>query len=303
MKENINKLRKKADRFFNIVKIHGYRVAIVVYATKPPVLNSLFRLIFGRLLIKIKIMNNDMFVDLNDPGISMKLISEGIKEVGHVRQLRENLKPGMKGIDIGSNIGYYALIESEILGSEGFVFSIEPEADNLKLLRKNIKLNNAERIFKVSQYLVGDHNGVERFYLSSCSNRHSLSAIDKIGSVNIPMITVDKFMADNGLLSKDINFIRMDIEGYEVIAFQGMKSLMDARTPMKIFIELHSSYYPQWGWTLEKFVQLLFDKGFTFKAISYEKGAEEFFMYEPSIAQVLETQNRVNGFQACLERA
>ena len=49
------------------------------------------------------------------------------------------------------------------------------------------------------------------------------------------------------LKSEGVDFIRMDIEGYEVMAFQGMQELLKSKRPLKIFIEFHHHAIPQYS--------------------------------------------------------
>ena len=48
----------------------------------------------------------------------------------------------MKVFDLGANIGYYVLMESELICNKGKILAIEPVKKNMQLLEKNLKLNN-----------------------------------------------------------------------------------------------------------------------------------------------------------------
>jgi hypothetical protein len=122
--------------------------------------------------------------------------------------------------------------------------------------------------------------------------------------VETPMVTIDKFLDDNNLKPEDIDYLRMDIEGYEVVAFQGMLNLLKAKNPLKILMEIHSEYMKEWNWNLEKFVDFLGSYNLFIKAISYEKGADEFSINNPTRGQILDTyyKHKIGGFQAYIER-
>ena len=49
-------------------------------------------------------------------------------------------------IDIGANIGYYALIESQLVGKNGKIYAIEPIKSTYKTLQTNVKFNHLENI-------------------------------------------------------------------------------------------------------------------------------------------------------------
>ncbi len=239
-----------------------------------------------------------MYLNAYDPGISTMLLTEGTREPGHVAQVRGNITPEMTGIDLGANIGYYALMEAQLIGEEGKIYAIEPAPGNIDLLKRNIKANGFEKRFVISQYLVGDRNEVGKLEISALSNRHSVSTNGLGDFIEVPMITLDSFMERNALAAKDIDFLRMDIEGYEVIAFQGMKQLMTSGTPLKIFIEFHPGWYARWGWTFERFLDYLESFGFKLRSLAF-KGEEGIVtLTDPTRQQVMETQispRTVNG--------
>jgi len=61
--------------------------------------------------------------------------------------LDETLRPGMTFVDVGANIGWFSVKASRIVGQHGRVISVEPDPDNLELLRANLWRNgctNAE---------------------------------------------------------------------------------------------------------------------------------------------------------------
>ena len=68
----------------------------------------------------------DILVMPNDPGISLELSIYGIHEPITTKIISRKLKKGMVCVDIGANIGYYALLESKSVGRDGKVIEIEP---------------------------------------------------------------------------------------------------------------------------------------------------------------------------------
>ncbi len=290
IKEHFRKMR-------GILKNHGLKAVILIYLTKIPLFEKLTRFFFGRILIKTKIIGSVMYLDIFDKGLHRKLILKGIREVEHVNQINGNIKPGMIGIELGANIGYFALIEARLVGEKGLIYCIEPEPNNVKLLKKNIAANKLGDRMKVFRYLVGDHNGMEKLYLSEFANVHSLSpSRGKEGFAEVPMVTLDNFIKQNNI--PRVDFIRMDIEGYEAIAFKGMEGWFRSGPNLKIFMEFHPMYYQEWGWTFEKLLRYLELFGFKVREIS--KGRE--VLRDPTIEEILKMHSDNNGSQAFLEK-
>lgn len=291
--------KRKIGRRFNqlrhdligITKNHGFKISIfyliVKIVTKLPLLSAIFKKACGqKLLVKVLVLDSWMYLNLFDPGISYQLIVNGIREPGHVEQVRDALKAGMKGIDIGANIGYYVLLEAQLVGLEGRIFCIEPAPDNFSLLKKNVLENNFDDRVTCFQYLVGDKNGPEKLFLSEAANSHSIAAISG-RSVELPMVTIDHFLATKHINPEEIDFLRMDIEGYEVMVLQHMQTLLaNRKKPLKLFIELHPSSYEQWGWTLEKFINYLMSLGFIPKSVVEREIDEQGLINERAVSMV-----------------
>ncbi len=56
------------------------------------------------------------------------------------------LKEGDVVLDIGANIGYYVLLEYQLIGKSGRIYAIEPVYNNFELLQKNLRLNNLKNV-------------------------------------------------------------------------------------------------------------------------------------------------------------
>lgn len=303
IKENLKSMQR-------VRKLHGMKPAALLYLTKIPLVKNLLR----NTLVETKIFGSTMYLKVSDGGLHRRLLLAGVREKEHTQQIQTYVKPGMVGVDLGANVGYFALMEARLVGPSGKVYCIEPETGNLRLLHKNIQANgDLGQHMEVFQYLIGDHDGMEKLYLSEFGNVHSVSsARNKQGSIDVPMITLDSFMEQNELQPGDVDFIRMDIEGYEVMAFQGMKKILEAKTPFKIFMEFHPMYYQDWGWTFERLLRFLDAYGFKIRELAKVKHTNpdgtirpHVVMQNPSIDDVLRMQQAApgEGSQALLERS
>ena len=56
--------------------------------------------------------------------------------------LKNYVKKNDMVLDVGANIGIFTLYLKQLVGTDGKVFSFEPEPHNFELLQKNIKVNN-----------------------------------------------------------------------------------------------------------------------------------------------------------------
>jgi FkbM family methyltransferase len=146
------------------------------------------------------------------------------------------LKEGDVVLDIGANIGYYVLVESQLIGERGKIYAVEPVQSNFELLKENLLLNNIHNVctFNIA---FGEKSAKSKIYISDKSNLCSMNREGVggkiLGSEEVTIFTVDSFLRDKVAP----NFIRMDVEGYEYEILKGMPQTL--RSNIKMLIELH----------------------------------------------------------------
>jgi protein-L-isoaspartate O-methyltransferase len=86
-----------------------------------------------------------MYLRIRDKGVSRQLALVGVREKFSTETLQGELREGDCVVDIGANIGYYALMEARLVGSYGKVYAIEPVSYNFQLLENNIQLKKLSR--------------------------------------------------------------------------------------------------------------------------------------------------------------
>jgi FkbM family methyltransferase len=176
------------------------------------------------------ILNSKMLLSPNDYGIHKELFLDGIREPIATKFIQQILKKEDVVLEIGANLGYYALIEAKKCKK---IYAIVPAPKNIISLKKNIKLNNYKNI-KVYNMALGDENKMAKMYLSSKCNWHSFYKQSGNEVIEIKMSTTDNFLEKK----EKPNFLRMDVEGYEYNIIKGMKKTLEYINRM--FIELHS---------------------------------------------------------------
>ena len=168
------------------------------------------------------------------------------------------VKLGDVVLDLGANIGYYTLLASRLVRSQGHVYAFEPEPTNFSLLNRNIDLNNYTNI-TTYQKAVSSKSGTMKFFVNTKdTGAHSLYDLDmEYGASSRRFITVDVVTLDELLPNLVANVVKMDIEGAELPALAGMKGII-ARSPnLKFFMELCTSRTSRIGYTLDEVYDVL----------------------------------------------
>ena len=200
--------------------------------------------ILNKKFITKKIYNYKMLLDLYDKGISRTLLLFGKRELEHKKMLENIIKPEMTVLDIGANIGYYSLMMLELMGNKGKLIAVEPSPSNIEILRKNLLLNKYNDI-EVHNAAISDENGTKKFFLSEMSNLNTLNYTEKKSlnltgeTINVKTLTVPQIME-----GRNLDLIRMDVEGHEVEVLNGLIPNIGVNNlyPSIIF-ETHRSRY------------------------------------------------------------
>jgi len=184
-----------------------------------------------------------------DKGISAELKLFKSHEPLTTKFVEKNLKEGMTCIDMGANIGYYALLESKKVGVNGKVFAFEPSPANFQCLSKNIKLNDVHNM-QLYNFACGDKDDFISFIVNDQSNlcrvvEENSAELKKIKNstvgnvidvIKIPLKKLDSVIKQESI--SKVDFIRMDLEGYEFKAYCGMRESIQKFHP-QLLIELH----------------------------------------------------------------
>mgnify|MGYP001175914766 CR=1 FL=1 len=242
---------------------------------------AFMRDVLQRRYIERKIHNYRMFLDLKDRGLSRSLLLFATREVDHKVLLERIVKSDMTIYDIGANIGYYPLMELGLIGPGGKLIAIEPVANNIQVLKKNLALNNYQNEdsnVEVLSGAVSNSTGTQSFHLSSHSNlgtfHPSGSASDLITgeTVEVPTFTVPELAGRYG----PPDLIRMDVEGHEVEILDGMiESIKTKKMQPSIIFETHLTRYSQIH-SMERTLQNLFrcNYGVSLAATSQQSGTD-----------------------------
>lgn len=176
----------------------------------------------------------------NDVGISEELFLFNTHEPFSTKVVMKNLREGMVCLDVGSNLGYYATLESKIVGKTGRVIAIEPSPVSFKYLEHNLALQNQSN-YEAFNFACGKEDREVRFLITGKSNLNRvLKEGEKTSSdmnvVKVPVKKLDTFLKEK--LLKKLDFLRMDVEGYEMQILEGAKESIGKFKPM-IQIEVH----------------------------------------------------------------
>jgi len=185
-------------------------------------------------------------------------------DLSEINLLKSLVKEGHHVLDIGGNIGFYAKLLSKLVGPNGKVYSFEPEKINFKYLQKNTAGLNNVVLFNSA---VSDKKGILKVYTSKLLNvDHRTYPIHNYDTVEeIEALSIDDLMAQKIIPKVDV--IKIDIQGFEVSAFEGMKNLLKTNNSLKILAEYWPHGFKRAGTSALLFYKFFSDLGYKFSII------------------------------------
>jgi FkbM family methyltransferase len=152
--------------------------------------------------------------------------------------LKNIINRGDVVIDIGANLGYYTVILSNLVKKEGKVYAVEPIKPILSVLKKNTKNKKNVKILPYAlgnenkEIVLGNDTKAKTGFIASGSNY----VIDKNTSgKDFAEVKFEAEMRKGSELFKNLkklDFIKIDVEGYETVVLPEMEHVIDRFKPI-----------------------------------------------------------------------
>lgn len=177
-----------------------------------------------------------------------------------IQLLRKHIKEGHVVIDIGANIGFYASILSRLVGDSGLVFCLEPDATNFRHLQNRVK--NLPNVM-AHQKAASAHTEPIKIYTSKELNvdHRTYKPEEYEWEFEIDAVSVDDFLKSQN--HSFIDFIKIDIQGYEMQAIKGMENTLRYNPAIKIISEFWPYGLKAAGSSVSEYFAYLVHMGFT----------------------------------------
>ena len=164
----------------------------------------------------------------------------------------EHINPGNTVVDAGAFIGDHTIAYCNAVGSTGEVYAFEPNTKAYECLEYNCKT--------AKTYNLGLSNKAETVYYSEDKNAGAGRILrDVTTSTQIKTITLDS------LKLKALDFLKIDVEGYEVGVLEGAALTITKYRP-KMWIEINGGALAQQGKTATDIESFLSNLNYTYTA-------------------------------------
>lgn len=181
-----------------------------------------------------KKLDSILFDNIQVTGIVGDYVFESIKkkqnyyEVDLLVKWTEYFKTAKCIFDIGANLGNHTMYWGRYTAAEK-IYSFEPYKENFELLKNNVKNNSLENVIVVNKG-VGEIKGYttikdfdEKNYGATTLNQE----VSNEGEIEI--VDIDSFCSENVIT--EIDFVKIDTEGFEEKVLEGMKTIISRCHP------------------------------------------------------------------------
>ncbi|MCB1021775.1 MAG: FkbM family methyltransferase [Acidobacteria bacterium] len=228
-----------------------------------------------RVVLTRTIFGHWMYIDASDASVAPGLLIRGYWEIPATRVLLRLLRPGMRYVEVGSNVGYFTLLASSRVGPDGRVFAFEANPRLADLARRSLSVNGV-LCARVEAMAVCEQSGAATLHVPAYhlgegnlySPAHPFAqgyATQPAAKLEVPATTLDDYFADD---PAPVDLLRIDAEGSEPAILAGARELLARSPSIKIILELSPALIRQGGRDPEQFLESLYRDGFQAQEIS-----------------------------------
>lgn len=140
--------------------------------------------------------------------------------------------------DIGANIGLTSTLAAQRAQS---VYAFEPNPATFAYLNQTVEANGLSDVVTPVNLALGEREGDLFFFSdrnsSSASHLITDATLARASTTTVPVTTVDAFVETHGV--KRLDFIKIDIEGFEIDALRGASATL-ARLQPTVLVEFNA---------------------------------------------------------------
>lgn len=164
--------------------------------------------------------------------ISDVIRATGVWEPQITRLVRSLVQPGSLFVDVGANVGYFALLAAHLVGPAGRVVAVEPGPTNLQLLLGSVVDNGYEHL-DVWPLAFSDRRAVLPLRTDDVSTNATLvPSAEAAGATWVVAVPGDELLA--GLPTGVPCVLKVDVEGHEHQVLVGLARFLERHRPTAI---------------------------------------------------------------------
>ncbi len=221
-----------------------------------------------------------MEVDTGD-FLGGRLALFGLWEPSITSYLETALAPGDVVIDVGANIGYYALLAAARVGPAGRVYAIEASPSIFRALERNIARHSFRTIVPLNYAVIEDSRPVS-VHIHDPSNLGRTTVLDQLAAAaphpveaNVAGRKLSDIVPQDAL--RAARFIKINVEGAEWLVVAGLRDRLRELSPrVEILVEIDADAIEACGGSVGALVGIFTAAGFAAFQIENTYSAAEY---------------------------
>jgi FkbM family methyltransferase len=202
----------------------------------------LARGLLGRFLdrtdVELRSRSGDVFLvpQLREP-VAFELLIHGDYEPQTRRFILHHLPAGGTFVDVGANVGVFAVPAARHVGPAGRVLAVEASPRVFRYLEHNVHRNGVGNV-TARACAAHDHDEESVAFWDAPADHFGMGSLAPQFHANpggVPARTLDRLLAETGLDRADV--LKVDVEGFEAEVFRGAKRLLTGPRPPVVLFE------------------------------------------------------------------
>ena len=166
--------------------------------------------------------------------LGLELLINGVYEQDIVRFLKNQIPDKALYFDIGANIGSLGLpVEKKKPGIRYYGFEASPMV--FEYLEKNFADNRVLHYELYNKLVHKDDDQEMKFYQSDLYGKSSMAPTYSNEHVQVSSVSIDTFCLERKI--PYIDWMKVDVQGFEIYVFEGMKELLSQKRVKNILFE------------------------------------------------------------------
>lgn len=142
-------------------------------------------------------------------------------------------RPGGVVYDIGAHLGFFSLLAARLVGADGLVVALEPDARNAAEVRSHVARNTIANVELVESAAWSDE-GELAFEADRDHETLSYGRVSTTGTERVPGTTLDRLAASR----RPPTVVKIDVEGGELDVLAGASDVLAQHHPA-VLCEVH----------------------------------------------------------------
>lgn len=157
-------------------------------------------------------------------------------------------RPGDTFLDVGSNMGYYAIKIGGLIGPKGRLYAYEPNPDLFEALYDNVQINGFGPRAQVFQACAGDEAGTttltfeRRFPGGGTAGLGPEYAVGGREQAHVQVVRIDDTIPEG-----TADLVKIDVEGFEPLVLKGMTELLKRSPNCAMVLEVSYGQWERYG--------------------------------------------------------